>query len=75
MMENYLGAAASGLGVALYSVLLHGLKRKQAACRSKHGRGLGQQAAYLLGRLGAASGHKAAQKCLRWRRVQKRPRS
>lgn len=63
MMENYLGAAASGLGVALYSVLLHGLKRKQAACRSKHGRGLGQQAAYLLGRLWAR-GHKAAKKRL-----------
>ena len=63
-MEKYLGAVASGLGVAMYAFLLSCLKRQQAACRAKHGRGIGEQAAYLLGRLWA-SGHKAAKQRLR----------
>ena len=56
-------AAASGLGVAFYWVLLQALERQQSACRRKHGRTLLQQTCYRLGSLWAR-GHKATQKAL-----------
>ena len=63
MEDGMIRAAASGLGVAFYWVLLHALERQQTACRRKHGRTLLQQACYRLGSW-SARGHKAAQKAL-----------
>ena len=63
MEDGLIRAAASGLGVAFYWLLLQGLERQQAACRRKLGRTLLQECCYRLGRLWAV-GYKHAKKAL-----------
>lgn len=58
-MDALLSAAAMGLGVGLYALLVEYLDAKQAASRREHGRGPIQQACYRLGNAWARR-HKTA---------------
>lgn len=64
MEDGLIRAAASGLGVAFYWLLIQGFKRQEAACWRKHGRTLLQQSCYRLGRLWSV-GHKKTKQALR----------
>lgn len=51
--DQVIRAIATTLGVFFYVLLIEKLKAKQAACRTKHRRGLAQSLCYCLGRFWA----------------------